>query len=355
MKLAIIGPPQSGKSTLFSAITGQPPDPGHGRTERLGSVAVPDTRLDYLFDLIKPKKRVPVHLEFLDVPGVALTDAHGQAEFRKAMDSVRRCEGIVMVVRSFESASVAAYRDRIDPKAGLEELHTEFIFADLEQVANRIEKLEKSTQKPTKTRDQELRELEMMRRVQDTLESEKPVAKAIQNEEERAIALGFGFLTMKPVIAVINVGEGDAAKPAPIEAPYAEATIALAAEIEAEISQLDEADRTAFLADYGLTEPAQIRLIHACYEALGLITFLTCGGTNEVRAWTVTKGATAVEAAGKIHSDIQRGFIRAETVAFDDLKANKDLKGAKAAGKVRLESKQYIVKDGDIITFRFNI
>ncbi len=355
MKLAIIGPPQSGKSTLFSAITGQPPDPGHGGTERLGSVAVPDERLDYLFDMIKPKKRVPVHLEFLDVPGTSLEDAHGQAEFHKAMDSVRRCTGIVMVVRAFESDAVAPYRDRIDPKADLDELHTELIFADLEQVGNRIEKLEKSTQKPTKTRDQELRELDMMRRVQDTLESELPVAKAIHNEEERAIAAGFGFLTLKPVIVVVNVGEAEAAKPPPFEAEHAETTIVMAAEIEAEISQLEEADRTTFLADYGLTEPAQTRLIRTSYEALGLITFLTCGGTNEARAWTVKKGATALEAAGKIHSDIQRGFIRAETVAFDDLKANQDMKGAKAAGKVRLEPKPYIVQDGDIITFRFNV
>lgn len=354
MKFAIIGPPQSGKSTLFSAITGQPLDPGHGGTERVATVNVPDARLDYLVEICKPKKWAPVHLEFVDVPGVSLTDAHGQAEFRKAMQTVRRCDGVVEVVRAFESDSAAMYRDRCDPGADLEELHTEFIFADLEQVAARIEKLEKSIQKPTKTRDRELRELEMMRRAQEALEGESPVARAIQNEEERGIAMSFGFLTLKPVIVVVNVGESSAAKPAPFEAPHAEETVALAAEIEAEISQLNEADRTAFLADYGLTEPAQARLIRACYEALGLISFLTYTG-SDVRAWTVRKGATAVEAAGKIHSDIQRGFIRAETVAFDDLKAHTDMKGAKAAGKVRLEPKHYVVRDGDVITFRFNV
>ncbi|MBN2561836.1 MAG: redox-regulated ATPase YchF [Phycisphaerae bacterium] len=351
----MIGPPQSGKSTLFSAITGQPPDPGHGVTERLATVNVPDERLDYLAELYKPKKRTPAHLEFLDIPGVSLADAHGQAEFRKTMQTVRQCYGIVMIVRAFESDAVVPYRDRIDPKADVEELHTELIFADLEQVVTRIEKLQKSTQKPTKTRDQELRELAMMQRVQQALENEAPVANVIENDEERGIASSFGFLTLKPAIVVVNVGESDAAKPPPFEAPHAAATIALAAEIEAEISQLDEADRPTFLADYDLTEPAKSRFIHTCYDALGLISFLTAGGTNEARAWTIKKGTTAVEAAGKIHGDIQRGFIRAETVAFDDVKANKDFKGAKAAGKVRLEPKHYVVQDGDFITFRFNV
>ncbi len=356
MRFAIIGPPQSGKSTLFAAITGQPLDLAHGATERLGTVDVPDERLDFLFDAYKPKKKTPVHLEFVDLRGISLADAHGQAEFRKAMDIVRRCDGIVMVVRAFESDSVAPYRDRINPKADIEELHSELIFADLEQVMNRIEKLEKSVQKPSKTRDQEMRELTMMQRVRDALEGENPVAGAIHNEEERTIANSFGFLTLKPVIAVINVSESEAAKSAPFRHPHANETVALSAEIEAEISQLDdEDDRATFLADYGLKEAARTKLIHACYAALDLITFLTAGGTNEARAWTIKRGTTAVEAAGKIHSDIQRGFIRAETVAWEDLKANGDLKGAKNAGKMRLEAKHYVVQDGDVLTFRFNV
>ncbi len=355
MRFALIGPPQSGKSTVFSAITGQPPDPGHGATEHLAAVDVPDKRLDYLFSVYGPKKKTPVRLEFLDVPGVSLTDAHGQAEFRKTMQSARLCDGIVMVVRAFESDAVAKYRDRIDPKADLEELHTELIFADLEQVLNRVERLEKSVQKPTKTRDREIRELAMMRRVQEALESEAPVSNAIQNEEERAIASGLGFLTLKPVIVVINTDEADAAKPPAFEHQHAAATIALAAEIEEEIAELSEEDRAAFLADFGLTESARNRLINTCYDAIGLISFLTAGGKDEVRAWTVKHGTTAWEAASSIHSDIQRGFIRAETVAFDDVKANTDLKGAKNAGKMRLEPKGYVVKDGDVITFRFNV
>ena len=354
MRFALIGPPQSGKSTLFAAITGQPPDPGHGGTERLATVLVPDRRLDSLAAIFKPRKQVPTHLEFLDVPGISLCDAADQAAFRKAMGSVRSCDGLVLVVRGFDSDSVAPYRDRIDPKSDVDELHTELIFADLEQVANRIEKLGKSTQKPTPTREQELRELAFMQRIQSALENEAPVSNEIRNEEERTIATGFGFLTLKPVVVVVNVGEGEIGAAAPFEHAHAAETIALSAEIESEIAMLDESDRPAFLEDIGLSEAAQARLIRTCYDAAGLMSFLTAG-PQEVRAWTIRRGQTAHEAAGRIHSDIQRGFIRAETVAFEDLKAAGDMRAAKSAGKVRLEPKGYIVQDGDVITFRFNV
>lgn len=354
MRFALIGPPQSGKSTLFSAITGQAVDPSLAMNEQLASVHVPDERLDFLAEVYKPKKYTTANLEFLDVPGASLADSHGQAEFRKRMQSVRKCDGIMMVVRAFESDSVIPYRDRIDAKADLDELHTELIFADLEQVVARIEKLEKSSQKPTKTREQELRELAMMTRVREALESEAPVSSAIQNDEERRIAGSFGFLTLKPVMAVINVGEDHIASPPPFEHAHSLATIALTANIEAEIAQLEPADRKSFLEDLGLTEPARTRLIRTCYNAVGLMSFLTAG-EDEVRAWTIRKDTEAVEAAGKIHSDIQRGFIRAEVVAFDDFKKAGDMRGAKSANAVRLEPKHYIVKDGDIINFRFNV
>jgi len=354
MKFALIGPPQSGKSTLFAAITGRKVDPAQAMQEQLASVLVPDARLDYLASLYSPKKYTPTHLDFLDIPGVSLADAAGQAAFRRSMASVRKCDGIVMVVRSFASDSVMEYRNRIDPKADLDELHAELIFADLEQVTNRIEKLEKAVLKPTKTRDAEIRELAMMKRVMHALEKEAPVSSEITNDEEKQIAAGFGFLTLKPVIVVVNVGDADMLKPPPFEHSHSRATIALCAEIEAEIAQLEAADRLAFLADLGLKEPAGIRLIQTAYNAVGLISFLTCG-PDEVRAWTIHKGDTAVEAAAKIHSDIARGFIRAETVAFDDIKTHTDMKGAKSANKVRLEAKAYVVKDGDIINFRFNV
>ncbi len=354
MKFALIGPPQSGKSTLFSAITGQTVDPSNAMSEQIASVSVPDERLDFLSDMYKPKKYTPANIEFLDVPGASLADAHGQAEFRKRMTSVRKCDGIVMVVRAFESDSVIEYRDRVNAKADLDELFTELLFADLEQVVARIEKLEKSSQKPSKTREQELRELAMMTRVREALESEAPVSSAIQNEDERRIAGSFGFLTLKPVMVVINVGEDKIAADPPFEHSHALATIAMAAEIEAEIAQLEPDDRKTFLEDLGLSAPARTRLIRTAYNAVGLTSFLTAG-EDEVRAWTIKAGTEAVEAAGKIHSDIQRGFIRAEVVAFDDLKKAGDMRGAKSANAVRLEPKHYIVKDGDIINFRFNV
>lgn len=354
MRFALIGPPQSGKSTLFSAITGAAVDPAQAMNEQLATVAVPDERLDLLAGVYKPKKYTMANLEFLDVPGTSLADAHGQSEFRRRMQSVRKCDGILMVVRAFESDSVVPYRDRIDARADLDELHAELLFADLEQVAARIEKLEKSTQKPTKTRDQELRELAMMTRVREALESEAPVSSAIQNEDERRIAGSFGFLTLKPVMVVINVGDDQVAAPPPFEPAHVRATIALAASIEAEIAQLEPDDRRSFLEDLGLDEPARTRLIRTCYDAVGLMSFLTAG-EDEVRAWTIRKGTEAVEAAGKIHSDIQRGFIRAEVVAFEDFKKAGDMRGAKSAGAVRLEPKHYIVQDGDIINFRFNV
>ncbi|MFQ5502479.1 MAG: DUF933 domain-containing protein [Phycisphaerae bacterium] len=354
MRFALIGPPQSGKSTLFSAITGDPPDPSHAASEQLTSVDVPDARLDYLAKLYQPKKYTPAHLSFLDVPGASLADAHGRTEFCKRMQSIRQCDGVVMVVRAFASDSVVMYRDRVDAKADLDELHTELIFADLEQVVARIEKLEKTTSRPSKTHDQDVRELAMMTRAREALEAEAPVSGAIHNDEERKIASSFGFLTLKPVIVVINVGEDQVTAPPPFTHEHARATIALSAEIEAEMAQLDDADRGVFLEDMGLHEPAKTRLIRTCYEAVDLVSFLTCG-PDEVRAWTIARETEAVEAAGKIHSDIQRGFIRAETVAFEDIKAHTDLKGAKAAGKVRLEAKHYIVQDGDVINFRFNV
>ncbi|MCK6456290.1 MAG: redox-regulated ATPase YchF [Phycisphaerae bacterium] len=354
MRFALVGPPQSGKSTLFSAITGLAPDPAQSGVERLATVKVPDPRLDLLAVLHKPKKYTEATLEFVDVPGISLSDPHGQAEFRRCMANLRVCDGLVAVVRQFESSGVTAYRNRIDPKADLDELHTELMFADLEQVVNRIERLEKQVAKGGKAVEADKRELALMQRIRECLEKELPVSNALHNDEEGKIALSFGFLTQKPLIVVINVSEGDVARPPAFTHPTATATLALSAEIEAEIAQLSPDDRPAFLADLGLSEPAKNRLIHACYDAAGLISFLTAG-EEEVRAWTIRRGMSALEAAGKIHSDIQRGFIRAETVAYADLKAAGDMRAAKAAGKVRLEGKTYVVQDGDVILFRFNV
>ncbi len=354
MKIAFVGPPLSGKSTLFRAVTGQTAASHPGMGEHLAIVKVPDLRLHWLFDLYKPKKLVEATIDCLDVPGFSHETAQQQAEFRKSLPNIRQADALVAVVRAFDSDTVPPYRDRVDARADLEELVAELIFCDLDAVMTRIERIEKALTKPTKTHDQEKRELALMKRCQTALENEKPVSTAIETDEERKAVSSYQFLTMLPLIAVINVNEDQAAKPPPFEWPQARATIALCAETEAQIAELPPDDRKAFIEDLGVSEPAKDRLVKVCYDAVGLISFLTVG-EDEVRAWPVKKGSDAVEAAGKIHTDIARGFIRAETVAYNDLYAAGDMKGAKAAGKVRLEGKTYIVQDGDVINFLFNV
>lgn len=354
MRIAFVGPPQSGKSTLWRAVTGHAAGPHHAGGEQLAAVKVPDVRLDWLYQLYHPKKYTEATIDCLDVVGFSHETPAQGAEFRKALPSVRKCDALVAVVRAFDNPSVPPYRNRIDARADLEELASELIFCDLETVTTRVEKLEKSLKKPTKTHEQEKRELELMQRLQKALEAEQPIAAAIHNDDERKAVSAFAFLTEMPLIVVVNVNEAQAAAPPPFEWPNARAVIALCAETEEQIAQLEPADRQAFLEDLGVKEPARNRLVQACYDAVGLISFLTCG-EDEVRAWSIKRGSDAVEAAGKIHTDIARGFIRAETVAFTDLKAAGDMKSAKGANKVRLEGKSYVVQDGDVINFRFNI
>jgi ribosome-binding ATPase len=354
MRIAFVGPPLSGKSTLFRAITGMAATPHHAPGEQLAAVKVPDRRLDVLAEMYKPKKYTEATIEVLDVPGFSQETPAQATEFRKTLPSVRKCDALVAVVRAFDNPAVVPYRNRVNPRADLDELASELAFCDLETVTTRVERLEKGLKKPTKTHELEKRELELMLRLQKTLEAEQPITSAIQNDDERKAIASFGFLTEMPIIVVVNVNEKDAAKPPVFDYPHARAVIGLCAETEEQIAQLEPADRKAFLEDLGLTDPAKDRLVRVCYDAVGLLSFLTAG-EDEVRAWSIKRGSDAVEAAGKIHTDIARGFIRAETVAFDDLKAAGDMKSAKAANKVRLEGKAYIVQDGDVINFRFNV
>ena len=353
MRIAFIGPTQSGKSTLFRAVTGQE-TASHHTGEQLAVVKVPDQRLDWLAAKYNPKKYTEATIECLDVPGFSQETAAGQSEFRKSLPSIRKCDALVAVVRAFDNASVQSYRNRIDARADLDELVSELIFCDLEAVTTRVDRLEKGLKKPTKTHEQDKKELELMQRLQKALESEQPVASVIHSDEERKMLAGFQFLTELPLISVINVGEDKAAAAPPFEHAAAKATISLCAETEAQIAELEPADRKVFLEDLGLKESARDRLIRTCYDTVGLISFLTAG-EDEVRAWPILKGTNAVDAAGKIHSDLARGFIRAETVGWQDLITLGDMKAAKAAGKIRLEGKTYIVQDGDVINIRFSV
>jgi ribosome-binding ATPase len=361
MRACFVGPALSGKSTLFEAVVragGSSADMSRPDQPHWAVVKVPDPRLTWLSEQYQPKKTTPAELELLDLPGFDLTDEAGRQRSRAHWPAIRQSDCLVFVVRSFEDLGVPPYRDRIDPNADVRELLGEMLFADLEQVSNRIEKLEASVKKPTPKRDEQQRELELMRRLAEALENETAIHEVIHNEAEDKAIRSFGIFTQKPVLAVVNCEESGATDTPAFVADLP--TVALSAQIEAEIAQLDAGERAEFLADLGSDEPAADRLIRAIYGAMDLISFLTVG-EDECRAWTLTAGTEAVEAAGKIHTDIARGFIRAETVSYDDFRATGQsdgpecMKAAKAAGKVRLEGKSYAVQDGDIINFRFNV
>ncbi|MDP6633808.1 MAG: DUF933 domain-containing protein [Phycisphaerae bacterium] len=356
MRVALIGPPQSGKSTLFQAIaagSGSGMDMSRPDQPHLATVKVPDERLYWLAEQFNPKKTTPAELAFLDLPGFDLTGDAGRQRAKIHWAAMRQSEMLVFVVRAFENDAVATYRDRVDPAADVEELLTEMLFADLEQVTNRIAKLEASLKKPVGNKDEIKREMELMARLVETLEDERPISDAIATEAEIKMTASFAFLSQKPVLIVVNCSEDALASDNPEEFA-GRPCLYLSAQIEEEIAELPAEDRGEFLADLGLDSTAGDRLISACYQGVDLISFLTTG-EDECRAWTIPAGTTAVDAAGEIHSDIARGFIRAETVAFDDYETAGDMKGAKAAGKVRLEGKAYVVQDGDIINYRFNV
>jgi ribosome-binding ATPase len=352
MDIALVGPPLSGKSTLFQAVSGHAPSLGGGEVR--AAVKVPDPRVDWLGHKFASKKITYASFTVLDMPGFSQETPSQQAEFRRHLGVLRQCDGLVAVVRAFEDANLPAYRGKVDPVRDVQELRSEMMFADLEQVANRIDRLKKNLTKPSKTHDQDKHELVLQERCQKALESDMPLSEVLRDPEEAKLVSSFGFLTQKPLLVVLNVSETDAAKPVEKEMPYAAATIKLCASIEAELSQLSGEDQKTFLAEYGLTEPVRGRFLRACMHAIGLISFLTCG-EDESRAWPIRGGSSAVEAAGVIHSDLARGFIRAETVAYEDLHAAGDMKAARAHGKIRLEGKDYPVKDGDVLNIRFSV
>ena len=355
MRVALIGPPQSGKSTIFAAVAeagGSHVDLSRPDQAHLAVVKVPDERLDWLVEQYRPKKVTPAELEFLDLPGFDLTDEAGRSRAKAHWAAMRQCDMLALVVRDFEMAAAGAYRGRVDPAADVEELLAEALFADLEQVTARIEKLEAAIRRPTGQRDEQMRELELMKRLGEALESDRAIADAIATDAEAKFVRSFAFLSQKPVLAVRNCSENAADQAGP-ESLGGLPCLSLSAEIEEEIAELSPEDRAEFLRDLGVDSPARDRLIRACYQRVNLVSFFTFTGP-ECRAWSVPAGTDAVTAAGEIHSDIARGFIRAQTVAFDDLRAAGDMKTAKAAGKVRLEGKDYVVQDGDVIYFRFN-
>ncbi|UCE46421.1 MAG: redox-regulated ATPase YchF [Phycisphaerales bacterium] len=356
MKVALLGLFQSGKSTILASLTGKAVPPPGAATIDEAIVPVPDDRFEWLTEYSKPKRITHATMDCLDVPGFNFLDEHGRAAARRLIGQIRTVDLLVLVVRAFENPAVPPYRNTVDPARDLAELQTELLLADLELVTTRIEKLEKQVHKPTKTQAKDKAELAVQKKLQEAIEAERPISSAIENEDEHRIIKSLGFLTLRPVVVTVNVGEDrlnekfDFSDRLDSSAPV----ITICAKLEHELAQLDTESRAEFMADMGITESAASRFVRSCYSALGLISFLTIR-SNELQAWPIKKGTTALDAAGKVHSDIKRGFIRAETFSFDQLKEYGDEKALKAAGKIRLEGKDYVVQDGDIINFRFNV
>jgi ribosome-binding ATPase len=358
MKTAIIGLSSAGKSTLFSLLTGAAPPVSAGRPEaRLGIARVPDPRVDALGAIYNPKKKTFATVEYVDVPGVQ----KGEGAALVDLPALRGVDALLHVVRAFESDTVPHPDGSVDPLRDAKMLELELILADLQAVEKRLERLEANLKKGNKAEDQADKALFL--RMKEFLEAERPLREFEASEEEKRRLRNYAFLTEKPVLLVLNLGEEEVkdTEKATLGSGLRElaerpgfALCPVSAPLEAEMAQLPPEDAKAFREDYGLKEPGLDRVIRTSYALLGLISFLTAG-EDECRAWTIRRGTKAQLAAGTIHSDIERGFIRAEVVAYDDLIAAGSLAACRDKGTLRLEGKEYDVKDGDVINFRFNV
>jgi len=357
MEFGILGLELSGKTTLFSLLTGHEPTAGHGKASvHVGVAQVPDSRLDRLTQLFKPKKHTPATVRFVDVPGIT---KGGAASLN--LPELRNMDGLAVVVRSFPSEAVPHPEGSLGPARDLDLVETELMLNDLSVAANRLERLGRDL---LKRRTAELEaERDALERCRAALEAGTPLRRVDFTADERRLLKGFAFLTLKPMLVVLNAGEGDSADLAGaveragltgVDAHPAVAVSVVCATIEEEISRLAPTDQAAFLADLGLPDRALDRLLQAAYALLGLISFFTAGD-DECRAWSIPAGTTAVKAAGVIHSDFERGFIRAEIVPWEELVDAGSIAACRPRGTLRLEGKDYVVRDGDVIEFRFNV
>ncbi len=357
MKLGLIGLPLSGKTTIFSALTGREGAPGTGAAGKLevqlAVVDVPDPRVDALVEIYEPRKTVYAQVTYADIGGLDKGISAGglPGAFRNELNQM---DGFLHVIRAFDDPSVPHPQDTVDPQRDLETLDSEFLLSDLVTVENRMARLNEEMSKG-KDRAANQRELAIFERLHAALEAETPLRNLDLTEAEKQALRGYGFLTLKPKLVLLNMGE-DLRDPAEVVQVSGEKTgvIAIQGKIEAEISQLDDDEAAIFLEEYGIEEPTRERLIRASYSLLDTLTFFTVG-EDEVRAWRTHLGATAQEAAGGIHTDLQRGFIRAEIVPWDVLVELGSEAAARQAGKLRLEGKNYLMNEGDVMTVRFAV
>jgi len=362
MKIGIIGLSNSGKTTVFNALTHQSLEttiyPTTSGDPAIGVVKVPDARLDKLSGIIKPKKTTHASVEYIDYIGLTKGDA---TQNRKVFDLIKDVDAIVHVARAFEDDTVAHPMNSVNPLRDVETVELDLIFGDLELVEKRLRRMEEASKKGKKPDESEKR---LLLKCRDALEKEISLRDIDFNEEEQKAIKHLQFISIKPEVIVFNIGENDLNTEKPrnlqnaaerfFKDKHKNLSLSLCGKIEMEIAGLSPEDATLFLVDLGIKEPALNRLIHVCYDVLGLISFFTYVG-NEVKAWTIPKGTGALAAAGKIHSDIERGFIRAEVISSEDFFAAGNIHAAKEKGILRLEGKTYEVKDGDIINFRFNV
>ena len=364
LKAGIVGLPNVGKSTLFNAITKKhilaANYPFATIDPNVGVVTVPDSRLTFLENLYLPKSTVPTSFEFTDIAGLVKGASKGEGLGNKFLSHIREVDAIVEVVRCFEDENIIHVSGKVNPISDIEIINVELILSDLEIVENRLGKIEKKAQT---TKDKEtVAEYEVLKKCQEALMQNIPLRQITFNEDEALLLKNFNFITAKPIIYVANVNEEDAVvgknqyteEVSKYASKESASVIVMCAKLESELAELEESDKIAFLKELGIAHSGLDKLIFATYDLLGLQTFFTVG-KDECRAWTFKKGTIAKKAAGLIHSDIERGFIKAEIMKYNDLEELKDEKKVQEAGKLYLEGKDYVMQDGDIVYFRSNV